>query len=87
MCGGFVGKGRGREEKKEESGGNSFHGNLLGKEGSRGRGKKKGPRAALSLLNNWRVIQLLNLWEWCWDRFLLQLYSLLALEAHNAEEA
>ena len=29
LCGGFVGKGRGPEEKEEESGGKSFHGNLL----------------------------------------------------------
>lgn len=84
---GVFGKGRDGEEKEEERGGESFHGDLLRWEGSRAWGKKKGPRAALSLLNNWRVIQLLNLWEWCWDRFLLQLYSLLALEAHNAEEA
>ena len=41
LCGGFVGKGRGRKEKEEESGGESFHGDLLGMEGSRGRRKKK----------------------------------------------
>ena len=29
LRGGFVGKGRGPEEKEEESGGKSFHGNLL----------------------------------------------------------
>ena len=29
-CGGFVGKGRDREKKEEESGGESFHGDLLG---------------------------------------------------------
>lgn len=28
LCGGFVGKGRGSEEKEEESGGESFHGDL-----------------------------------------------------------
>ena len=40
-CHWFVGKCRGREKKKEESGGESFHGDLLGMEGSRGRRKKK----------------------------------------------
>lgn len=29
LRGGFVGKGRGREKKEEESGGESFHGDLL----------------------------------------------------------
>lgn len=39
----FIGsKYRGREEKDEESGGKSFHGNPLGKEGSRPVGKRKG---------------------------------------------
>ena len=42
LCGGFVGKGRGSEEKEEESGGESFHDNLLGMEGSRAVGKRKG---------------------------------------------
>lgn len=42
--GGGIGKGRDGEEKEEESSGESFHGNLLGKEGSRGRRKKEGPR-------------------------------------------
>ena len=41
-CGGFVGKGRDREKKEEESGGESFHDNLLGMEGSRAVGKRKG---------------------------------------------
>ena len=46
-CGGFVGKGRDREKKEEESGGESFHDNLLGMEGSRAVGKRKG-RPSLS---------------------------------------